>query len=77
MSAGTANDADCRISGDLIAWADDIVVMEKRYAQQIRTQYGRLLLHKRLVCLNIRDRYAFMQPELIEALRSKASRWMV
>ncbi len=77
MSAGTANDADCRISGDLIAWADDIVVMEKRYAQQIRKQFAVSLRDKRLVCLNIPDRYAFMQPELVDVLRAKASRWML
>jgi predicted protein tyrosine phosphatase len=75
-SAGTAADADCCISGDLIEWADDIVVMEKRYAQQIRSRFGTILRDKRLVCLNIPDRYTFMQDELVAELRAKASRWM-
>jgi predicted protein tyrosine phosphatase len=76
-SAGTAADADCPVSGDLIEWADTIVVMEKRYAQQIRTQFSPLLRGKRLVCLDIPDRYALMQSELVDHLRAKASRWMV
>jgi predicted protein tyrosine phosphatase len=75
-SAGTAADADCPLSGDLLEWADDVVVMEKRHAQQIRAQFAASLKGKRLVCLNIPDRYTYMQPELIAELQAKASRWM-
>jgi predicted protein tyrosine phosphatase len=42
-SAGTAADADCPVSGDLIEWADDIVVMEKRYGDQIRSRFKAVL----------------------------------
>jgi predicted protein tyrosine phosphatase len=75
-SAGTADDADCPLSGDLIEWADDIVVMERRQANQVRQRFGPMLRDKRLVMLDIRDVYTYMQPELIELLRAKASRWM-
>ena len=76
-SAGTAADADCPLSGDLIEWADEIVVMESRQARQIRTQFAAMLKDKRIVSLDIPDKYALMQPELIEHLKAKASRWMV
>jgi predicted protein tyrosine phosphatase len=75
-SAGTATDADCPVSADLLDWADTIVVMEKRYARQLRLHFADSLKDKRLVSLDIPDRYMPMQPELIAALRAKASRWM-
>jgi len=70
-SAGTANDAECPMSGDLIEWADEILVMERRQAQQLRKRFGSFLRNKRLVCLGIPDIYEFMQPELIELLQAK------
>jgi len=75
-SAGTAADADCPVSADLIEWADEIVVMEARQAKQLRRQFATQLHGKRLVNLDIPDRYTLMQTELIEALEAKASRWM-
>jgi len=74
-SAGTAADAECPLSADLIEWADDIVVMEGRYARQIRKQFSSRLGNKRLVSLDIPDRYSYMQPELVKELQAKASRW--
>jgi len=70
-SAGTAADADCPVSGDLIEWADDIFVMESRHARQLRKQFGPALGGKRLVSLDIPDRYTLMQPELIDLLQSR------
>jgi predicted protein tyrosine phosphatase len=75
-SAGTAADADCPVSSDLIEWADTIVVMEKRQAEQLRRRFSDALENKRLIRLDIPDRYALMQPELIATLRARASRWM-
>jgi predicted protein tyrosine phosphatase len=75
-SAGISADADCCVSVDLIEWADDIVVMEERQAGQLRRKFVAALRSKRLVNLNIPDRYSLMQQELIVELRAKASRWM-
>jgi len=75
-SAGTAADADCPVSGDLIEWADEIVVMETRQARQLRQQFPAALKDKRIVNLNILDKYEFMQPELVAELEAKASRWI-
>jgi len=74
-SAGTASDAECRVSTDLIEWADEIVAMESRYARQLRKQFVAALHNKRLVILDIPDKYTYMQPELIAELQAKASRW--
>lgn len=76
-SAGTAADADCPLSGDLIEWADDIIVMESRQARQLRRQFAGALKDKRIVSLDIPDKYELMQPELVRQLKAKASRWMI
>jgi predicted protein tyrosine phosphatase len=55
-SAGTATDADCPVSADLIEWADDIVAMEERQARQLRRRFVAELRNKRWVHLNIPDR---------------------
>jgi len=75
-SAGTAADADCPVSGDLIEWADEIVVMESRQARQLRKQFAALLKDKRIVNLDILDKYELMQPELVAELEAKVSRWI-
>jgi len=76
-SAGTAADADCCISADLLDWADIIVVMESRHARQLRKKFQHSLADKRLVILDIPDKYTYMQPELVDELKAKASRWMI
>ena len=75
-SAGTAADSECVVSGDLIEWADEIVVMESRQARQLRKQFAGSLGGKRLVILDVPDKYAYMQPELIAELQAKALRWL-
>jgi predicted protein tyrosine phosphatase len=75
-SSGTATDAECPLSADLLEWADVIVVMESRQARQIRQRFSAALHNKRLVMLDIADKYSYMQPELIAELQARASRWM-
>lgn len=70
-SAGTAPDADCPISADLIDWADELFVMEARQRKLLLERFGAALADKRVVCLGVPDRYEYMQPELIEVLQEK------
>jgi predicted protein tyrosine phosphatase len=56
-SAGTAADAECVVSGDLIEWADEIVVMESRQARQLRKRFAHSLGSKRLVILDVPDKF--------------------
>lgn len=70
-SAGTAPDADCVVSTDLIDWASEIYVMEKRQKKILLERFGKMLDGKRVACLSIPDRYAYMQAELIEELQTK------
>ena len=74
MSAGTNNDADTPLDGELVEWADLIFVMEKMHLAKLRTRYRKHLDGKRVVCLDIPDDYAFMDPELVALLEKKVAR---
>ena len=71
-SAGLADDAEVMLSAEQLAWADLIVVMEAAHRRRLQTRHRARLKGKRVVCLDIPDRYEFMQPELIALLLKKA-----
>ncbi len=54
-----------------IAWATIVFVMEKVHLRRLRSRFSRHLHDKRVICLDIADNYAYMQPELIELLEKK------
>ncbi|MCA8427056.1 low molecular weight protein tyrosine phosphatase family protein [Burkholderia seminalis] len=71
-SAGLAPDADTRLSAEQLDWADIVFVMERAHKARLSTLFGAHLKGKQIVCLEIPDRYAFMQPELVALLERKA-----
>lgn len=73
-SAGVSAGADVLVTPDLIEWADLIFVMEKAHRAKLSAQFKPSLKGTKVVCLDIPDRYGFMDPELIAQLRSKAGR---
>ena len=70
--AGTEPGADDAVSSEQIDWADLILCMERRHATRLNDRYPRQLRGKQVVVLDIRQRYSFMDPELIGELREKA-----
>ena len=70
-SAGLADDAETPLSPDQLVWADLIVVMEGSHRRRLQVRHGTHLRGKRVVCLDIPDRYDYMQPELVELLLRK------
>jgi predicted protein tyrosine phosphatase len=70
-SAGLNADAHQRVSTEQIAWADIIFVMEKSQRGKLARQFRKYLNGKRVVCLDIPDKFAFMQPELVALLERK------
>lgn len=75
-SADVAPDAETPVSSGQIAWADIIFVMERAHKVKLSRKFGPLLKGKRIVCLDIPDKYAFMQPELIALLERKAGSFL-
>lgn len=73
-SAGVSVDADVLVTPELIEWADLIFVMEKAHRTKLSTRFRPNLKGTKVICLDIPDRYGFMDPELIAQIRSKAGR---
>lgn len=76
IGAGTNKDAVTPVSGDLIEWADIILVMETIHRDKISAKFNKLLRGKMMVVLDIPDNYQRMQPELIHLLEAKVSKYI-
>lgn len=75
-SAGLASDADVRLEPDQARWAELVVVMEKKHRALLTRRFSRELSGTRVVCLDVPDRYEYMQPELVELLERKMARFL-
>jgi predicted protein tyrosine phosphatase len=69
-SAGTENDARIRVTEKLILWADLIFVMEKRHRERLKDKFVTSIHEKEIIVLDIPDDYQYMDPELIEILKT-------
>jgi predicted protein tyrosine phosphatase len=74
VSAGTNNDAENPLTGELVKWADMIVVMEKQHKAKLKQKFRTSLRGQRIVCLDIPDDFGFMDPELIQLLTIRMAR---
>jgi len=71
-SAGLSNDATTVLSPEQLDWATIVFVMEKTHRNKLSKRFKRHLGGKRVICLDIPDDYAFMDPVLIRLLEAKA-----
>lgn len=76
VSAGTNPDCETPVSGDLIQWADVILVMEPSHKKKITRKFGSLLRDKKLAVLDIPDHFHFMDPLLVEILKKRVPRYV-
>lgn len=76
IGAGTNKDAETPVSGDLIEWADAILVMENIHKNKIAKKYKELLKAKKLSVLAIPDSYDCMDPELIKLLKVRVPKYV-
>ncbi len=70
-SAGTRKDADVELSDELVIWADKIFVMEHRHRKIVRSRFASALGDKRIVCLDIPDKFGLMEDALVELLQAR------
>ncbi len=76
ISAGTNKDCECPVSGDLIEWADAVLVMETSHRNKVSKRFRDLLRGKKLAVLEIPDIYEFMDPMLIALLKARVPRYV-
>ncbi len=70
-SAGLDRNAEMPLDREMVQWADLIFVMEKSHRRKLASRFQADLNHKRVVCLEILDRYQYMEPALVELLERK------
>jgi len=75
-SAGLNNDADNPVTPELVEWAELILVMEKAHRSKLSAKVGRHLKNARVVCLDIPDKFDFMDPVLVRLLKEKVTRFL-
>jgi predicted protein tyrosine phosphatase len=75
-SAGIGADAEVVLSAEQVEWADIIFVMEKVHKTRLARKFRANLKGKRVVCLDIPDDYAFMDPALVAVLKSRVIRFL-
>jgi predicted protein tyrosine phosphatase len=76
ISAGTNKDCETPVSGDLIEWADTVLVMEESHRKKVSKAYRDLLKNKKLAVLSIPDIYEYMDPMLVALLRARVPRYV-
>jgi predicted protein tyrosine phosphatase len=69
-SAGTSSKARHHVSLNDIKWSDVVIVMESKHKQRLLADYPEAMRFREVHVLEIEDNYKFMDPELIEELRT-------
>jgi protein-tyrosine phosphatase len=75
-SAGTEPSARIRLTAKSINWADIIFVMEKKHKQRMLENFPLETEQKQIIILDIQDEYKFMDPELIDELKTKVMQYL-
>ncbi len=75
-SAGLNHDAVVPLSPEQLAWADLILVMEPAHRTRLNRRFRKHLAGKRVVVLNIPDNYGYMDPALVERLKTACAAYL-
>jgi predicted protein tyrosine phosphatase len=75
-SAGLNHDATVPLCPEQIEWADLILVMEQSHRNRLTKKFQRYLSGKRVIVLNIPDDYDYMDPALVELIKSRCARYL-
>jgi predicted protein tyrosine phosphatase len=75
-SAGTEPSARVRVTAKLINWANIIFAMEKRHKERLDENFSNEMLNKEVVVLDIPDDYDYMDPELIDTIKTSVSPYL-
>lgn len=70
-SAGTSSDALVRVNRRMLDWADVVFIMDDDQRQAIGRMFPAHAALERLICLDIPDDFAFLEPELVRLLKER------
>lgn len=66
--AGLSDTSKRRLCDADIKWADLIITMERKHLKRVRSAYSRIEPFPEIESLDIRDKFIYMQPELMEEI---------
>ena len=75
-SAGLDRDARVKVNADHVAGSDLIFVMEKSHEEKLKRRFGKHLAGVQVICLDIPDQYAYLDPALVKILLEKVPRYL-
>lgn len=75
-SAGLSNESPHVVDADDLEWADYIFVMTANHSSRLMDKFHNFLKDKKVIVLDISDKYSYMDPELIEILKKKVSKFI-
>ena len=75
-SAGTSPRAKRTVNAKDIIWAELIFVMEHKHKDRLKAQYSKLLLHKKMIVLDIPDEYQYMDDELVGLIEASVEGYL-
>jgi predicted protein tyrosine phosphatase len=76
-SAGLNRDAEVPLTEELLSWADIVFVMEQTHRERLNRRFGARRKTQRLICLDIPDRYPYMDEELVDRLKKTAGPFLI
>ena len=71
LSAGTSDEALVQVNQRMLEWADIVFVMDDEQVRELQRMFPGHPVVDRLVCLEIRDVYHFLDPELVTLLQER------
>ena len=70
-SAGTSDEAMVQVNERMLEWADVVFVMEDAQQRELARMFPHHPGLSRLICLDIPDKYEFLDPELVTLLQER------
>lgn len=70
-SAGLNADALVRVNARMLDWADLVLTMEPRHREVLAEMFPGHQALARIECLEVPDRYPFLDPELVSLLEGR------
>jgi predicted protein tyrosine phosphatase len=73
LSAGTSDEALVQVNARMLEWADIVFVMDDEQCQSLDRMFPGHPALARVVCLDIRDDYHFLDPALVALLEERTA----
>lgn len=71
LSAGTSDEALVQVNQRMLEWADIVFVMDPDQIRDLQRMFPGHAAIDRVVCLQIRDVYDFLDPQLVTMLQER------